>query len=100
MADNDSTEEFFNRIARKYSAMKILFLLTDIDDTSIRSSAPAICRKVRDDKKILYFGSLKEIKMIDVYSSSIRNLGDLSAEDDAYLFEGEEIRRVKTVQEV
>lgn len=38
--------------------------------------------------------------MIDVYSSSIRNLGDLSAEDDAYLFEGEEIRRVKTVQEV
>lgn len=100
MADNDSTEEFFNKIARKYSAMKILFLLTDIDDTSIRSSAPAICRKVRDDKKILYFGSLKEIKMIDVYSSSIRNLGDLSAEDDAYLFEGEEIRRVKTVQEV
>lgn len=100
MADDDSAQDHFNEIAKKYSEMKILFILADMDDVSIRSSAPSICRRIRDDKKILYFGSLKEIKIVDVYSSSTRNLGELSAMDDAYLFAGEDIMRVKTVQEV
>lgn len=100
MADDDNAQDYFNEIAKKYSAMKILFILADMEDASIRSSAPSIFRKVRDDKKILYFGSLKEIKIVDVYSSSTRNLGELTATDDAYLFVGEEISRVKTVQEV
>ena len=100
MADDDNAQDHFNEIAKKYSAMKILFILADMEDTSIRSSAPSICRKVRDEKKILYFGSLKEIKIVDVYSSSTRNLGELAATDDAYLFVGEEITRVKTLQEV
>lgn len=99
IADNDDAQEHFNEIARKYSAMKALFLLSDMEDVSIRSSAPSICRRVRDDKKVLYFGSLKEIKLVDVYNSSIRELGELTAADDAYLFAGEEIKRVKTVQE-
>lgn len=98
MADDDDAQEHFNEIAKKYSAMKVLFLLSDMEDASIRSSAPSICRRVRDEKKLLYFGSLKEIKLVDVYNSSIRELGELAA-DDAYLFAGEEIRRVKTIQE-
>ena len=100
MADDDEAQDHFNEIAKKYSAMKILFILSEMEDASIRSSAPAICRKIRDDKKILYFGSLKEIKIVDVYSSSSRGLGELASPDDAYLFAGEEICRVKTVQEV
>lgn len=99
MADNDDAQDSFNEIYKKYAAMKVLFLLSDLDDASIRSSAPSMCRKIRDDKKLLYFGSLKEIKIVDVYGSSTRGLGELAAPDDAYLFVGEEIYRVKTVQE-
>ena len=79
--------------------MKVLFIVSDLDDASVNSSSPSICRKIRDDKKLLYFGSLKEIKITDVYGSRTLGLGELAAPDDAYFFVREDIYRVKTVQE-
>lgn len=98
LGENRDAQDLFNEISKKYSTMKILFLLSDVEDAGINSSAPTILRKIRDDKKILYFGSLKDIKLVDVYSSSARTLGDLSAEDDAFLLKREDISRVKVMQ--
>lgn len=99
LADDDDAQDLFNEIYKKYAGMKVLFLVSDLADASVNSSSAVICRKIRDDKKLLYFGPLKEIKITDVYGSSIKNLGNLSAEDDAYFFVREDIYRVKTIQE-
>ena len=99
LADDDDAEDLFKEIYKKYAGLRILFLVSDLADASINSSSSAICRKIRDDKKLLYFGPLKEIKITDVYGSSTKNLGNLSAEDDAYFFVREDIYRVKTIQE-
>lgn len=99
LADDDDAQDQFNDIYKKYSAMKVLFLVSDLPDASVNSSSPSICRKIRDDKKLLYFGPLKEIRIIDVYGSSLKALGDLISADDAYYFNREDIFRVKTIQE-
>ena len=99
LADDDDAQDLFKEIYKKYAGMKVLFLVSDLADASVNSSSAVICRKIRDDKKLLYFGPLKEIKITDVYGSSIKNLGNLSAEDDAYFFVREDIYRVKTIQE-
>ena len=71
-----------------------------MNDASISSSAPQLLRKVKDEKKVLYFGAFKEMKIIDVYGSAARGVGALSAADDAFLITGENVARVKTIQEV
>ena len=100
MASSRDHENRFQDICKKYQALKVLFLITDVNDASIMSSAPQMLRKVKDDKKVLYFGAFKEMKLIDVYGSAARGIGALSAADDAYLINGENVARVKTIQEV
>ena len=100
MASSRDHENHFQDICKKYQALKVLFLLTDVNDASISSSAPQLLRKVKDEKKVLYFGAFKEMKIIDVYGSAARGVGALSAADDAFLITGENVARVKTIQEV
>ena len=99
LADDDDAQDQFNGIYKKYSSMKVLFLVSDLPDVSVNSSSPSICRKIRDDKKLLYFGPLKESRIIDVYPGSMKTLGDLITADDAFYFNREDIFRVKTIQE-
>ena len=99
MNENDGAEECFDDIFRRYRSMKVLFLITELDDASIGSSAPLICRKLRDEKKLLYFGALKEIRILDVYGSAARQAGEPASPEDAYYFDREDIFRVKTMQE-
>ncbi len=99
LADDNGAQDAFNDIYKKYTAMKILFLITEINDASIGALSPTLCRKIRDDKKLLYFGPIKEIKILDVYGSSVRSLGEPVSPDDAYLFRGEDVSRVKSLQE-
>lgn len=100
LATSRKHDSMFGDIAKKYSALKVLFLLTDVNDSSISSMGPQPLRKVKEDKKILYFGAAKEMKLIDVYGSTIRTVGNLTSKDDAYWLNGESILRVKTIQEV
>lgn len=100
MAGSRTHENMFTDICKKYSNLKILFLLTEVGDAAVNSSSPQLLRKVKDDKKLLYFGALKEMKIIDLYGSATRNIGNLVDADDAYLLNGENVHRIKTIQEV
>ena len=99
LADNRNAQDKFNEIYKQFAGFRVLFLVSELEDASINSSSAVICKKIKDDKKLLYFGSLKEIRIIDVYGSSVRGLGDLTENDDAYYFSRESVMRVKTIQE-
>ena len=94
-----SSENKFAEIYKKFSALKILFMLTDVNDSSIPSSTSQLLRRIREDKKLLYFGASKEMKILDLYASTVRSIGALTARDDAYYLEGETVIRMKTIQE-
>ena len=97
--DSRDAEDCFNDIFRKYRSMKVLFLLSELDDATIGASSPLICRKMRDEKKLLYFGALKELRILDVYGSAARQAGDPASAEDAYFFDREDIIRIKAIQE-
>ena len=100
MAGSRDHENTFTNICKKYTNLKTLFLLTEVNDAAINSSAGQMLRKVKEDKKLLYFGAVKEMKILDVYASATKGVGGLASNDDAYWFNGENILRVKTIQEV
>ncbi len=100
MAGSREHESQFEEICKMYSNLKVLFLVTDINDSSVNSFSPQILRKVKEDKKILCFGPLKELKIVDIYGSTVKGVGMLNSPDDAYFLNREDIYRVKTIQEV
>jgi S-DNA-T family DNA segregation ATPase FtsK/SpoIIIE len=96
--DIPETLAAYNRIANKYSRLKVFFLYCDVQDKAISYSAPEPLRRIRDSKHAILFSALSEIKAIDLSMSTIRAFPQPLAGDEAYYCNDNELLKLKALQ--
>jgi len=87
----------FNKIAKQYRALKILFIFSDIDDAPAAYSAPELVKHIKETRKCINFNNINEQKLFDLTSSITRNYNTILGVGDAYYLEDSNFSKIKVV---
>lgn len=85
----------YKNIVGRYKNMKACILAV-IENTSIPYSAPEIMKNVRDQRHVMYFDDLVNMKIFDVPLSVARNYKKQIELGDGYYYKDNECVKVKT----
>lgn len=87
----------FDNISKNYRNLKVMFLFADIENTSNIHSAGDLMKRIRDEKKVVLFSSLKNSKLIEFSLQVIRQKNQILRKNDAFFVDKEEVKRIKMV---
>ena len=87
--------KIFDEISKEYRSWKVLFIVADIDNSTVSYSSHEMLKKIRDERKALIFDSLKEVKMFDIPHVAIKNNNVTLGTSDAFYLNGDDIFRIK-----
>lgn len=76
---------------------KICFLITDIENVMISLSAGEVLKNIKESRRVIAFEDIKKIKAVDVSISDTKKFKKPLEYNDAYLFEGDKIEKIRTV---
>ena len=83
-------------VVSRYKQLGVCILLTCLENESIPYSAPELLKGVRDNRNLLYFGDLSELKVFDVPVSMAKRFRKRSETGDAYYLKGAGCTKLKT----
>lgn len=89
--------DMYKLISTTLRNMKICFLLTDLENTMIAFSAGELLKQVRESRNIIAFEDIKSIKVADIPMSATREFKKALEPNDAYLFRGDKIEKVRVI---
>jgi len=97
ISENRDVMEAYNQMMKQFKSLKVMFIFSDIEDASVGYNAPALLKRLKDNKKALITNNLKEFKFCDVPSNIVRMIKPLT-DGDAYYLNGENVQRLKLVK--
>lgn len=90
--------ETYKQMLKKAKALKVLFVYSDLEDTSVSFGAPEILKKQKDIKNAFITDNLKEVQFFDIPPNISRNAKVLQSGDVFYLNDAS-VQRIKLVEE-
>ena len=90
--------ELYKRIIGRYRSLKVLILITDLENISIGFGAPEVLRMLKENRNMLIFEDLDEQKFYDVPLSVAKEYAKPLSRDEAYRIQGNRLYKVKTVR--
>lgn len=98
ISSNKPILEKYNNLVKKYKALGICFIYSDIEDVPVPYGSPEILKRQKENKKaIITTTKLKEFKFCELQSTVVRHMKALGP-GDAYMLEGSEIKRMKIME--
>ena len=85
----------FDRISKEYRSWKIMFLFADVDNITAGFNAPEMLKRIRDEKKCIFIGSLKDCKLFELQPGVVRKKNVPLRAADAFYIGGDEVIRMK-----
>lgn len=96
MISNDmDAKEAYQSIIERFKNMNVCVILGDYENTQIGYSAPEIIRMARDAGHFVFFDDLKQMKVVDVPLSTIRENKKRILHGDSYYLKSGECIKVK-----
>ncbi len=89
--------EILKLMTTSLKSLKICFLLTDVENNMISFTAGDLLKLAKDTKNYIIFEEIKNVKVTDVPMSASREFKKPLDKDDAYVFKGESIEKIRTV---
>ena len=86
----------FKNITGKYKSMKACVILSELDNASIGFSAGDVLKKMKDEQRLLWFGDLDSLKILDLSYAVTKRFKKALTEGDCYYIIGSECRKLKT----
>lgn len=86
----------WREILKKYKMMKVLFVLSAIENETIGITSSELLKQVKDTKNILYFDELSTLKIADVPMAVQRQFRQTMEVGDAFWLSRSEVTRLKT----
>lgn len=96
VCNNPSSLTAYKNIVGRYKNMKVCILVF-IENINIPYSAPEILKNIRDQRNIMYFDDMNNMKIFDVPLAMMRNFKKPIELGDGYFISGNECRKLKTV---
>lgn len=85
--------KMFEDISKSYRECKVLFIISDIDNTTVTYSSAEIIKRIRDERKAIIFDPLKDVKLYDI--RDIKKIAPLADPFDAFFLDGDTVLRIK-----
>jgi len=95
VSSNSATMSKYNNIIGKYKAMNVCVVLGAVENANIPYSAPDILKKAKEDRKLLFFDDIDNLKLFDLpYSATKKHKKALDI-GDCYFIKGNECIKIK-----
>ena len=95
-ADSNTLKAIRN-INNKFKSLNVVMIVGSIDNKTIPYTANEIIKKIKDDKHIIFFDDIKNLKLFDIQLSIMRQFSKKISLGDGYLIYDNEIRKFKSV---
>lgn len=86
----------YKNIVGKYKALKVCIILSECDNVPINYSSPEIMKKLKEEQKLVFFGGLDSLKMLDVPYAITKKYTKPLTQGDGFFILGSECRKIKT----
>ena len=83
-------------LLKKYKTMKILFVLSAIENGTIGITSSELLKQVKETKNILFFDELMSLKLVDIPVAVQRQFKQSMEPGDAFWLNKADVIRVKT----
>ena len=96
-----SSKEILNtylRVVKRYKSLRISFIFSDIEDSSVGYSAPELLKRLKENKKGIITSKLSEFKFCEIPSVAIRANKTVNA-GDVFILDGSDVSRIKMAEE-
>lgn len=90
--------ETYKKMIKRAKALKVLFMYTDVGNTSVSFGSPEILKKQKETKNALITDNLKEVQFFEIAPNITRNAKELQDGDVFYLCDNS-VRRIKLIEE-
>lgn len=99
ISNSKEMTNIYQDIVKLGKALKVLFVFSAIDDVTAGYTAPTFLKKLRDNRKAFIVSKLPEVKLYDIPISTSRNFKAYQP-GDVYYLDGNDITRLKLIEEV
>lgn len=82
----------------KYRMMKVLILMTNVENAAILFSAPDLMKIVKDNRRYIIFDDISNIKLCDLSVSIAKKYAKPIEFCDAFYVNENELTKIKTVK--
>ena len=96
ICNNPSALTAYNNIIGKYKNMNVCVILGGVENVSIPYNAPEILKKAKDERKLLLFDDVENIKVFDIPYGSIKKYKKALEIGDCYFIKGNDCIKLKT----
>ena len=94
---NTRPAQLYRQIIQMYKGLKLLILITGIDNEAINYSSPEILRHLKDNRQFILFEDLNRVKLFDIPLALLKNQRKPLNENEAFFVSGSDIKRIKTI---
>lgn len=96
ICNNSAALAAYNNIIGKYKNMNVCVILGGVENVSIPYNAPEILKKAKDERKLLLFDDVENIKVFDIPYGSIKKYKKALEIGDCYFIKGNDCIKLKT----
>lgn len=89
----------YKEIVNSYKNYGVLFIYSDVENTTVPYSGPEILKRIKDSKKMLLLDNLNVLKVFDISPSQIRAFAKEILDDEGYWINGADIMKIKLFNE-
>lgn len=93
---NSSALAAYNNIIGKYKTMNVCVILGGVENASILYNAPEVLKKAKEERKLLLFDDVENLKVFDLPYGSIKKYKKALELGDCYFIKGNECIKIKT----
>lgn len=96
ISNNSTLMAKYNNIISKYKNMNVCVILGAVENANIPYSAPEILKKAKDERKLLFFDDLDNLKLFDLPYSATKKHKKALELGDCYFVKGNDCVKLKT----
>ena len=85
----------FKNILGKYKNLGVCVILCECENTPTTYNSPEILKKVKDDRRLICFDDLANIKVVDIPFSAQRIFKKPNKHGDCYYISGSDLQKIK-----
>ena len=93
---DSGTLNLYKNIISKYKNMGVSVILCDIENVNITFSSPEIIRKAKEDRNMLFFDDMSNMKFLDMPFDTVRKYKKTLKVGECYRIKGNDCYKVKT----
>lgn len=97
ISNNKNNLTIYKEILSRYKGLKCCIVFTNMENTSITFNSPEVLKMMKEDRQLLLFDNLSEVKLFDCPSSLLRKYKNPLEDGEGFLLLGNNLSKIKIV---